>query len=188
MSSQATHLVHLAPSWPTDNPAGDSRLGKVLGDLQFVVYDVLERGTINPRWPELEPLWRAAKSLRADGEQLHERLGVVFVAVFLCHELDGARDPLDVTPQGLPLVLLVPGVGALERRDLVADRPVEQLAWSERLGIQSGEITTQAGPQFATKGPGAAGYVLADGLPAGFPGPRLPGAGDLLLQLLEEPD
>lgn len=22
MSSQATHLVHLAPSWPTDNPAG----------------------------------------------------------------------------------------------------------------------------------------------------------------------
>jgi hypothetical protein len=37
-------------------------------------------------------------------------------------------------------------------------------------------------------GPGAADYVLADGLPAGFPGPRLPGAGDLLLQLLEEPD
>jgi hypothetical protein len=35
-------------------------------------------------------------------------------------------------------------------------------------------------------GPGAA--VLADGLPAGFPGPRLRGAGDLLLQLLEEPD
>jgi hypothetical protein len=37
-------------------------------------------------------------------------------------------------------------------------------------------------------GPGAADYVLADGLPAGFPGSRLPGAGDLLLQLLEEPD
>src|ERR1017187_6694780 len=37
-------------------------------------------------------------------------------------------------------------------------------------------------------GPGAADYVLADGLPAGFPGPRLPGAGDLILQLLEEPD
>ena len=37
-------------------------------------------------------------------------------------------------------------------------------------------------------GPGAADYVLADGLPAGFPGPRLPGAGDLLLQLLEEQD
>jgi hypothetical protein len=37
-------------------------------------------------------------------------------------------------------------------------------------------------------GPGAAGYVLADGLPAGFVGPRLPGAGDLLLQLLEEQD
>ena len=41
--------------------------------------------------PELEPLWRVAKSLRAVGDQLHERLGVVFVAVFLCHEMDGVR-------------------------------------------------------------------------------------------------
>jgi hypothetical protein len=45
-------------------------------------------------WPELEPLWRAAKSLRAVGGQLHERLGVVFVAVFLCHELDGVKQDL----------------------------------------------------------------------------------------------
>ena len=49
---------------------GDSRLGKVLGDL-LRVHDVLERGTINPRWPEPEPLRRAAKSLRAVGDQLH---------------------------------------------------------------------------------------------------------------------
>ena len=47
----------------------------------------------------------------------------------------GIRDPPDVSPQGLPLVFLVPDVGALERRDLVADRPVEQLTWSERFGI-----------------------------------------------------
>jgi hypothetical protein len=65
-----------------------------------------------------------------------------------------------------------------------------QLRFSQRLYviILYGYWTRAEARCRRSAGSGAADYVLADGLPAGFPGPRLPGTGDLLLQLLEEPD
>jgi hypothetical protein len=73
-------------------------------------------------------------------EEVGADLALFVVGFFKC-----VCDPLDVSPQGLPLVLLIPNIWALKRRYLIADRPIEQLAWVSALVSKVAPVGDQCG-------------------------------------------